>query len=119
MRLILFAIFFVLTAGLIYVLDTKMGGVPPAGKLLSPSHGLWKNAEPTDAAFDINLTSNYLMEEVNVHIDDRLVPHIFAKNDPDAYFVEGFLHAKFRLWQMEFQTHAAAGRLSEINGKCS
>ncbi len=117
MRLILFAIFFVLTAGLIYVLDTKMGGVPPAGKLLSPSHGLWKNAEPTDAAFDINLTSNYLMEEVNVHIDDRLVPHIFAKNDPDAYFVEGFLHAKFRLWQMEFQTHAAAGRLCEIIGE--
>ena len=27
------------------------------------------------------------------------------------------LHAKFRLWQMEFQTHAAAGRVSEIVGK--
>lgn len=117
MRLIPFTIFFVLTAGLIYVLDTKMGSVPPAGKLLSPSHGLWKNAEPADAAFNIDISSGYLQDEVSVHLDDRLVPHIFAKNDPDAYFVEGFLHAKFRLWQMEFQTHAAAGRLCEIIGE--
>jgi penicillin amidase len=38
------------------------------------------------------------------------------KNDEDAYFVQGYLHAKFRLWQMEFQAKAAAGRLSEILG---
>jgi penicillin amidase len=31
--------------------------------------------------------------------------------------VQGYLHAKDRLWQMEFQTHFAAGRLSEIVGK--
>src|SRR6185437_948579 len=27
-----------------------------------------------------------------------------------------YLHAKFRLWQMEFQTYAAAGRISELIG---
>ena len=32
------------------------------------------------------------------------------------FFVQGYLHAKFRLWQMELQTHAAAGRASEIIG---
>lgn len=117
MRLIPFAICFVITAGLIYVLDTKMGSVPPLGNLLSPSHGLWKNAEPADAAFNLELTSGLLKDEVSVHLDDRLVPHIFAKNDPDAYFTQGYLHAKFRLWQMEFQTHAAAGRLCEIIGE--
>jgi penicillin G amidase len=44
------------------------------------------------------------------------VPHIFAENDEDAFYVQGYIHAKFRLWQMEFQTHAAAGRISEILG---
>jgi penicillin amidase len=44
------------------------------------------------------------------------VPHVFTQNDEDAYFVQGYLHAKFRLWQMEFQAKAAAGRLSEILG---
>jgi penicillin amidase len=54
---------------------------------------------------------------VDVYLDDRLVPHIFAEQDEDAYFVQGFIHAKFRLWQMDFQTMYAAGRLSEILGK--
>jgi penicillin amidase len=44
------------------------------------------------------------------------VPHIYADHDEDAYFVQGYLHAKFRLWQMDFQTRVASGRLSEIAG---
>jgi penicillin amidase len=55
----------------------------------------------------------------DVYFDERLVPHIYANNDADAYYIQGYLHAKFRLWQMEFQTHIAAGRLSEIRGKDS
>ena len=39
--------------------------------------------------------------KVEVYLDDRLVPHIFAEDETDAYFVQGYLHAKFRLWQME------------------
>jgi penicillin amidase len=58
-----------------------------------------------------------LKGKVDVYMDDRLVPHIYADNDPDAYYVQGYLHAKFRLWQMEFQTHVAGGRLSEIAGE--
>ena len=55
-----------------------------------------------------------LKGKVSVYLDDRLVPHVFAENDEDAYFVQGFLHAKHRLWQMDFNSRAAAGRLSEI-----
>ncbi|MEZ4691232.1 MAG: penicillin acylase family protein [Ignavibacteria bacterium] len=40
----------------------------------------------------------------------------FAEQENDAYFVQGYLHAKFRLWQMELQTFSAGGRLSEIMG---
>ena len=52
-----------------------------------------------------------------MYFDERLAPHVFAENDEDAFFIQGYLHAKFRLWQMEFETHAAAGRLSEILGE--
>ena len=48
--------------------------------------------------------------------DERRIPHIFAKNDKDLFFVQGYIHAFDRLWQMEFQTMAAGGRLSEIIG---
>ena len=54
--------------------------------------------------------------KATVYFDERLVPHVFADSDEDAFFVQGYLHAKFRLWQMEFQTHVAAGRLTEILG---
>lgn len=48
--------------------------------------------------------------------DDRLVPHVFAENEQDLYFVQGYLHARFRLFQIDLQTRAAAGRASELAG---
>ncbi|CAN5712245.1 penicillin acylase family protein [soil metagenome] len=116
MRILKFIITAAVTIALIAVLDMKIGSTPPVGKLLSPSHGLWKNAEPSDYSFSSAIISNKLQGEVSVSLDERLVPHVFAKDDHDAYFVQGYLHAKFRLWQMDFQAYAAAGRLSEILG---
>ncbi len=119
MRFLAAGILGIITIALIYALDTKLGPLPPAGALLSPSHGLWKNAEPADKDFSLDLKSAKLKDEVSVYLDERLVPHIFAQNDHDAYFAQGYLHARFRLWQMEFQTHAASGRLCEIIGEKS
>ena len=119
MRIAPFIISSVVTIGLVVALNTRFGTTPPAGKLLSPQHGFWKNAEPADADFNLEIKSAKLQDKVDVYLDDRLVPHVFAQNDHDAYFVQGFIHAKFRLWQMEFQTFAAAGRLSEIFGDSS
>ena len=36
--------------------------------------------------------------------------------ETDAYFIQGYLHARFRLWQMDLQTLSAAGRASEVVG---
>ena len=57
-----------------------------------------------------------LREPVTVLYDHRRVPHIFAQNDRDLFFAQGFVTARDRLWQMEFQTAATAGRLAEILG---
>ena len=116
MRIITFLISTIITVGLIFLLNNKWGGIPPLGKFLSPQQGFWQNAEATDYNYNADLKFPRLKGEVKVYIDDRLVPHIFAQHDEDAYFVQGYLHAKFRLWQMEFQTYAAAGRISEVLG---
>ena len=117
MRIGPFLISVVITTGLIYGLNKKWGSsAMPVGKFLSPQFGIWQNAEAADNDFTADLKFAGLNGKAEIYLDERLVPHVFAENDEDAYFVQGYLHAKFRLWQMEFQTHAAAGRVSEIIG---
>lgn len=120
MRIVPFVISAVVTTGLVYALNVswKLGGkdAPPFGTFLSPQHGFWQNAEPVNEDISAGLKFPQLAGKVDVYFDDRLVPHIFAEQENDAYFVQGFLHAKFRLWQMELQTFAAGGRASEILG---
>jgi penicillin amidase len=116
MRIIPFIITVVVTIALIVTLSKPFGIIPPLGDFLSPQTGFWQNAEPVNAHADIDLNFPQLKDKVQVYFDDRMVPHVFAQNDDDLYFVQGYLHARYRLWQMEFQTRAAAGRLSEILG---
>lgn len=117
MRILPFLISTVVLTALIFLLNNKWGSIPPLGKFLSPQHGFWQNAEACDHDFSEELAINGLKGKANVYFDQRLVPHVFAEHDVDAYFVQGYLHAKFRLWQMEFQTMAASGRISEILGR--
>ena len=57
-----------------------------------------------------------LKSEVEVLYDDFGIPHIYAKNEEDAYYALGYVHAQDRLFQMEMLRRAAGGRLSEILG---
>jgi len=116
MKIIPFSISAFVCILLVLVFGTKLILPAPLAVLLSPQHGVWQNAEPADVNYSMDLSFPQLKSKSEVYFDDRLVPHVFAENDEDAFFIQGYLHAKFRLWQMEFQTHAAAGRLSEIMG---
>jgi penicillin G amidase len=116
MRIIPFAIAAVITTGLVLALNKKWGPAPPFGKFLSPQQGIWQNAEPANQSFDAELKLEGLKGKAEVFFDERLVPHVFADNDEDLYFIQGYLHAKFRLFQMDLQTKAAEGRASEIAG---
>ncbi len=120
MRIVPFIISAIITTSLIILFDTPLSvnhsKTPRLGFFLSPQKGFWQNAEPVNAEFNGNINIAGLKGTTEVYFDDRLVPHVFAQDENDAFFVQGFLHAKFRLWQMEFQTYAAAGRLSEIMG---
>ncbi len=116
MRILPFAISAILTGGLVFALNKQWGSIPPMGKFLSPQQGFWQNAEPANKSFDADLKFPDLKGKAEVYFDDRLVPHVFAEKDEDLYFIQGYLHAKFRLFQIDLQTKAAAGRASEIAG---
>lgn len=88
--------------------------IPPLGKFLSPSEGFWWNALSVDDPLPDELKFDGV--EGEVVLDERKVPHIFCSSDHDAYFIQGYMHAMHRLWQMDFSAMAAEGRISEIIG---
>lgn len=106
---------FALTVTVFYGLNNKFGEIPALGKFLAPNQGIWQNENDDSVTGDILISG--LDNAVTVHYDEQLIPHVFAKNDTDLYKAQGYITAKHRLWQMEFQTYAAAGRLSEIIGE--
>ncbi len=90
------------------------GKLPALGKLLDPVNGWAANAEPVAKDYSGSFHIAGLQKPVSIAMEDRLVPHICAENDHDLYFAQGFVHASFRLWQMDLQTRAAAGRVGEV-----
>jgi penicillin amidase len=120
MRMMKFLVSVLITIGLVVLLDNRwviMGNpVPPLGKFLSPFEGFWNNLEPDGASIPDPLALKGANDSIAVVFDTLGIPHVFANNDMDLYFAQGFVTARDRLWQMEFLTHAAAGRVSEIAG---
>src|SRR5579859_5264695 len=57
-----------------------------------------------------------LHEPVKIITDRYGTPHIYATNEDDLYFGQGYIHAQERLWQMEMNRRLGSGRLAEIFG---
>ena len=58
-----------------------------------------------------------LDEPVAVLRDRFAVPQIFARNERDMFFAQGYIHAQDRFFQMELGRRAGHGRLSELIGE--
>ena len=101
---------------LIYFFNKPLGSVPPLGKFFSPFHGFLQNTtQEEDLSEEIFLHG--VSEPVKVVYDKNFVPHVFAANEDDLYFTQGYLVARDRLWQMEFYTLVSSGRLTEVVGE--
>ncbi|MGB3586239.1 MAG: penicillin acylase family protein [Tunicatimonas sp.] len=116
MKIFGFVFSLVITLALTIALSVKIGSVPPLGHFLDPFHGFWQNAESKELYVDPTISAS-VRQPVSVVYDSLLIPHIFAENEYDLYWTQGFVQASHRLWQMEFVTHVAAGRISEIVGE--
>lgn len=57
-----------------------------------------------------------LQRRVQVIRDRFGVAHIYARNDADAYFMMGYVHAGDRFFQMDVSRRTASGTLAELLG---
>lgn len=62
------------------------------------------------------LTIDGLHASVTIIRDRWGVPHIYARDEADLFFAQGYVHAQDRLFQMDASRRVGAGRLSEIVG---
>jgi penicillin G amidase len=116
MKYFLFIIGLIFSLALAFGLSRQWDTIPPLGSFLDPHHGFWQNSYSEDQKASKEYFIKGLSEEVQVVYDEHLIPHIFAQNSKDLFKAQGYITAKHRLWQMDFQTRAAAGRISEIVG---
>lgn len=110
-------VFWLLTLlAMVIALNTRIGLTPPLGKFLSPYEGAFQICFQ-----DFQTPGKYNLQgqdgSISIELDQDLIPHIEAQSIPDAFLAQGFITAQHRLWQMDFQNLAAAGRLSEVIGE--
>lgn len=105
-----------LLAAALYAGARPLGSLPSLGRFLDPVHGVWAVAAHAELPARATAHIPGLGSTVDVRYDDRGVPHIFAKNGDDLYRALGYVHARDRLFEMEMQTRAVAGTLSELAG---
>lgn len=89
--------------------------LPPLGKLLNPFSGIWQNGESTDQN-DSELQSALVDKDIEIVLDSREVPHIYASSLSDAIFAQGYILAKHRYFQMDMMSRASIGRVAEVAG---
>jgi penicillin amidase len=82
----------------------------------APPASLEELASRSLATIDGELGVPGLTAPVEVIRDEWGVPHIYAENDHDLFFAQGYVMAQDRLWQMEMWRRWHEGRLAEIFG---
>ncbi|WP_181234485.1 penicillin acylase family protein [Enhygromyxa salina] len=58
-----------------------------------------------------------LTAEVQIHIDDRGIPHIYGATDNDVAYASGYQMATDRLFEMDLLRRRALGRQAEVLGE--
>ena len=58
-----------------------------------------------------------LRDTVKVYTDEFGIPHVFAENEADLFFAQGYLTARERLFQMELTRRAGRGELAALLGE--
>lgn len=94
------------------------GGVVLAVLLVVTALGIWSVRRPWPEVAG-TLKAPGLIAQVRILRDSWGIPHIYADNDHDLFFAQGYVHAQDRLWQMEYSRRMASGTLSVAFGKAT
>jgi penicillin amidase len=92
------------------------GTVPALGRALDPGHGAWASAAGGELPKPATLRLPGLVSPVTVTFDSHGIATIDAASEGDALLAEGYLHASFRLTQMDLERRLALGTLAQLDG---
>ncbi len=90
--------------------------LPPLGPAFNPATGAWSMAADAAGYGDQTLKLSGLQEPVRITLEKNGTAHVVARTDHDLFLAVGYLHARFRLFQMDLLRRQASGRLSEVVG---
>jgi penicillin amidase len=107
------------SVAILYLAFFGAGPLPALGGAFNPSTGAWTMAADASPARDQTLTVAGLDQPVTVTFESDGTAHILAQTDHDLFLAVGYVHARFRLFQMDLLRRQGEGRLSEVVGKAA
>ncbi|MFC7549660.1 penicillin acylase family protein [Plantactinospora sp. GCM10030261] len=104
------------SALLLLVLAVGAGTVPALGPALNPGAGVWGSAADARPVQSRTVQITGMTAPVTVDFDAIGTPAVRAGSDDDLFAAQGYLHASFRLTQLDLERRMAHGRLAELVG---
>lgn len=107
----------VVGGGTIFGLTNSIGPLPALASAFHPVKGVWTTAQPDQllpSTEQIDLAG--LEQSVHIAFERDGTPHIKADTNRDAFYAIGYVHAKYRLHQMDMMRRQGAGLLAEVVG---
>ncbi len=101
---------------LLGVLAFGYGPVPALGPALDPGRGVWTSASGAALPTSGTLTLPGLAHPVQVSFSSHGVPSVRGADSRDLFLALGYLHAKFRLTEMDLERRLGEGRLAQLAG---
>jgi penicillin G amidase len=92
------------------------GKVPALGRVLDPGHGAWTSAAGGQLPASQALRLRGIAGGAIVTFDRHGIASIYAASESDAMVALGYIHASFRLAQMDLERRLAEGTLAQLAG---
>ena len=117
MRIANFAAALIVSGAVLYVAFFGAGPLPALGPAFNPQTGAWTMAADAASYGAQTLHLDGLQHPAKVVLEANGTAHITASTDHDMFLAFGYVHAKFRLFQMDLERRQGEGLLSEVFGK--
>ena len=106
----------VVSAVILAVLGFGFGTVPALGPALDPGKGVWTSAQAGEPIRAETLKLPGLGQPASVAFTAQGVASINAADQHDLFLALGYIHASFRLTEMDEERRLGEGRLAQLGG---
>lgn len=104
------------SAVLLWVMAAGVGAIPPLGVVLDAGRGAWTSAAGGEAVTSQTLRLPGLRQPVSVSYTKQGLASIQASSRHDVFLALGYVHASFRLAEMDEERRLGEGRLAQLAG---